>query len=98
MKIWLNKEVVELVLRNESKSRRAEHCPEEAEAGSWSRGFKGSRLFRGSGPEPDVAVLNPLAAAEVTQSAYPARNFTLELELLKAKALVHWDKLSRSMM
>ena len=98
MKIWLNKEVVELVLRNESKSRRAEQCPEEAEASSWSRGFKGIRLLQGLSHESDVAPLNPLAAAETTQSAYPTRNFTLELELLKAKALLHWDKLSRNMM
>jgi hypothetical protein len=90
--------VVELALRNESKSQHAEQCPEEAEAHSWSRGFRGIRLFHGSRPESSVAQLNPLAAAEATQSAYPTRNFALELELLKAKALVHWGQLSRNMM
>lgn len=98
MKIWLNKEVVELVLRNESRAKCCEQCPREIRAGSWSRVFGGIRLFSGSGRESSVSQLNPLAAVAETSQIDPTRNYALEVELTKAKALVHLNNLSRHMM
>lgn len=97
MKIWLNKEVVELVLRNESKAKCSEQCPGETRAGSWSRVFGGIRLFSGSGRESSVSQLNPLAAAAEIGQVDPTRNYALEVELTKAKALMHLNNLSRHM-
>jgi len=96
MQIWLNKEVVELVLRNESKAQRSEQCPEEAKSSSWSRVFGRIRLFRGSGCESNVSQSNPLAAVAVASQVDPTTNHALEVELTKARALVHWDNLSRN--
>jgi len=97
MKIWLNKEVVELVLRNEGKAKRSEQCQEETKASTWSRVLGGIRLFRGSGCESNVSQLNPLAAAAEASQVDPTKNYALEVELIKARALVHWDNLSRNM-
>ena len=97
MKIWLNKEVVELVLRNERKAQRSEQCPEKAKASSWSRAFGRIGLFSGSGRESNVSQLNPLAVTEVSQVDL-TRNYALEVELARAKALLHWDNLSRNIM
>lgn len=96
MKIWLSKEVVEMVMRREDKAKCCEQSQEETKLGTWSRVFRGLRLFHGSGQESNLAHLNPLAAAEASQSAYHTRNFTLELELLRAKALAQWDRLDRN--
>jgi len=97
MKIWLNKEVVEMVLRHEEKAKRCEQCLEETKAGTWSRVFGRIKLFRGSGHESDVSELNPMAAAAETRQLNSMRNYALEVELTKARALAHWDSLRRNM-
>ena len=98
MQIWLNKEVVELVLRNEGKAKRSEQCLEETKASRWNRVFGRTRLFRDSGCESNVSQLNPLAAVAEVSQVDPTKNYALEVELTKARALAHWDSFSRNTM
>ena len=97
MMIWLNKEVVELVLRNEREAKCSEQYPGEIKSSSGSKVFGGIRLFGGSSRESNVSQLNHLAAVAEVGQVDPVKNYASEADSAKAKALMHLSSLSRHM-